>query len=112
MELPFQKRKRIRDPRAITEYKRRHPWCEGCLNARADDVHHVTSRARGGSDVPENFLALCRKCHRAWADVNKTRREWYEARAGVMSEEASAKVRRALRVDEWDNLRRYGVKGE
>lgn len=98
-ELPFQKRKRVKDPRAITEYKRRHLWCEGCTKARTEDVHHLVSRQMGGDDDPSNFLALCRRCHRAWADVNQTRAEWYVTRSGTMSEEARYKVAHALRLE-------------
>ncbi len=39
--------------------------CEEC-GAPAVDVHHITPRSLGGSDEPENLIALCRSvnhCH-------------------------------------------------
>jgi len=44
-------------------------YCEGDdCNARifenTMEMHHVTFRSHGGSDVPENLLALCNLCHR------------------------------------------------
>lgn len=39
--------------------------CEEC-DAPAVDIHHVTPRSLGGSDEPENLIALCRTgkcCH-------------------------------------------------
>lgn len=33
--------------------------CEVC-GAEAVDIHHITSRSLGGSDEPENLIALCR----------------------------------------------------
>jgi 5-methylcytosine-specific restriction endonuclease McrA len=40
--------------------------CEARLEVctiKADHAHHVLSRARGGSDAPENLKALCLPCH-------------------------------------------------
>lgn len=36
--------------------------CEQC-HAVAVDIHHIKFRSRCGRDVPENLIALCRKCH-------------------------------------------------
>lgn len=88
--------KRIRDPRFLASYKRGHPRCEACATARSDDVHHLRSRQMGGSDVPENVLALCRSCHRGWADVNRTRQNWLAQHAATMTDVAWEKVRRVL----------------
>jgi 5-methylcytosine-specific restriction endonuclease McrA len=32
-------------------------------NDRAEQLHHVRSRARGGSHEDENLLSVCRSCH-------------------------------------------------
>lgn len=36
--------------------------CEVC-NKTSTDIHHLTARSRGGKDVIENLMALCRDCH-------------------------------------------------
>jgi 5-methylcytosine-specific restriction protein A len=36
--------------------------CEQC-GKRAVDIHHVKHRSQGGTDEPENLIALCRECH-------------------------------------------------
>ena len=40
--------------------ERDHGWCQvpGCSH-RASHAHHVIPRAQGGSDDPENLVALC-----------------------------------------------------
>lgn len=92
--------KRVKDPRLLRDYKRRHAVCEACAVRRSEDVHHLVSRQKSGGDVEENLLALCRRCHRAWADVNRTRRQWLADHEAAMTVEARAKVKRALRMEE------------
>lgn len=95
--LPLGKTRRVRDPGALTQYKRQHPRCEGCGKAKTDDAHHIRSKAMGGDDDPEtNIIALCRRCHMAWTNVNRTRAEWLDARKATMTPEARAKVLLAL----------------
>lgn len=36
----------------------------GCRSARFLAVHHLTPRAAGGSNEPENLITLCAACHR------------------------------------------------
>lgn len=36
------------------------PWCRV---AAALDLHHVRKRSHGGQDIPDNLVALCRRCH-------------------------------------------------
>jgi len=36
--------------------------CEIC-GKRANDIHHVKYKSRGGQDVIGNLIALCRRCH-------------------------------------------------
>lgn len=48
--------------------KSRPPSCEGCgwappAQGAALHVHHVLSRAKGGSDEPSNLLLVCPNCH-------------------------------------------------
>jgi hypothetical protein len=99
--LPFAKRRRVRDQKAIDAYRLTHPRCEGCGKRKSAEVHHIRSKARGGDDAPENFLALCggaRGCHRAWASIDVTRREWLEKRRSSMTAEAIQKVERVLEL--------------
>lgn len=37
--------------------------CRACGSVHGLDVHHVVLRSLGGSDEPENLIALCRGCH-------------------------------------------------
>jgi len=36
--------------------------CESCTMP-ANSLHHLVFRSHGGSDEPENILALCQICH-------------------------------------------------
>lgn len=38
----------------------------GCAHTRFLEVHHVVSRAQGGSNDAENLITLCAACHRLW----------------------------------------------
>jgi len=46
---------------------KREPLCRECRKAGkltpATDVDHITSRAKGGTDDPENLRSLCESCH-------------------------------------------------
>ena len=46
------------------------PVCQRCHSARSNECHEILSRARGGSilDV-ENIAVLCNPCHR-WITTN------------------------------------------
>lgn len=53
------------------------PMCAVGCGRKADDLHELLSRARGGSITdPENVRAVCRGCHDyitrnpAWAEAN------------------------------------------
>lgn len=37
--------------------------CARCSKRRKLDLHHLLSRARGGTDTLNNIVGLCRKCH-------------------------------------------------
>ena len=39
-----------------------HPWCVNC-GEPATVAHHVVRRRDGGSDDPDNLIALCKTCH-------------------------------------------------
>lgn len=95
-ELAFPKHKRIVDPKALRFYRQHQQACEGCRTRRGVEAHHIKSRARGGDDVAENLLCLCHACHAEWTGVNRTRREWLEARRTKMTDQAIAKVERVL----------------
>jgi len=36
--------------------------CENC-HKKAVDIHHIQFRSKGGEDVIQNLMALCRVCH-------------------------------------------------
>ncbi len=36
----------------------------GCHHTRFLEIHHILPRSRGGSNQPENLMALCSTCHR------------------------------------------------
>ncbi|MCP4573118.1 MAG: HNH endonuclease [bacterium] len=36
----------------------------GCIRTHFLEVHHKTSRARGGTHDPSNLITLCAACHR------------------------------------------------
>ena len=37
--------------------------CQDCGAAGSSEVHHITHRAKGGSDELENLITLCPTCH-------------------------------------------------
>lgn len=41
--------------------------CQPCMSkgqgTPATEVHHIKPKAQGGTDNPENLIAICRKCH-------------------------------------------------
>jgi 5-methylcytosine-specific restriction endonuclease McrA len=41
-----------------------HCRTAGCGSARFLDVHHIKTRADGGSNDPDNLITLCAACHR------------------------------------------------
>jgi len=71
--------------------------CEVC-NAEAVDIHHVTPRSMGGSDEPENLIALCRVkdggtgCHDKAADGDLTKEYLYEIVTGRISKTESLRT--------------------
>ena len=74
------KPRRIRNHKAIQAARK--DYCERC--GRRDlpiEVHHVLHRQMGGGrqlDVPENLLALCVACHRAYYNGRIGREELME----------------------------------
>ncbi|HPF71954.1 MAG TPA: HNH endonuclease, partial [Candidatus Krumholzibacteria bacterium] len=38
----------------------------GCHRRHYLEVHHVTPRARGGTNEASNLVTLCASCHRVW----------------------------------------------
>lgn len=39
------------------------PWCERCNSERSSEVDHIQRLADGGINHPDNYQALCHKCH-------------------------------------------------
>jgi len=73
--------------------------CQPCLAAgmltthkrgASLEVDHITPKAKGGTDDPENLQAICRPCHR-----DKTQREAAEAQG------RAARPRMAFDEDGW-----------
>ena len=70
-------KKRARKNRKYTEVRRsfleENPICQICLERYAEDIHHKEGRDGERLVNVENFMAVCRKCHRgihenpAWA---------------------------------------------
>jgi hypothetical protein len=61
---------RVVDPDAITYVRKQRDGdiClygiikkDGCNGPK--EIHHITTRGAGGSDVPENLITLCHKHH-------------------------------------------------
>lgn len=42
----------------------------GCARTRFLEIHHVVSRAMGGTNDPTNLITLCSACHRLWHERN------------------------------------------
>ncbi len=34
------------------------------------DIHHIVSKAKGGSDAPDNLVTWCKNCHVEWHELN------------------------------------------
>ena len=103
--LPFQKpAKRVVDRKVLVAYHRQYPRCEvaTCVRPAMPEPHHLVSRQRGGSDVDENLISLCRGHHigldHGWHPLGG--RQWYTRFAAELTDEARGKVERALRLDE------------
>lgn len=62
-------RRKVADARTWTELRSEKLFGERCrcCGARADSLHHLVSRSRGGDDVADNLVPLCgdgtRGCH-------------------------------------------------
>jgi len=59
---PVKRGKRLRYFKLARTFKREHPICQKCGEARATDVHHKFGRGKFLNDV-STFVALCRSCH-------------------------------------------------
>ena len=55
----------------IKNYLKEHGYCKEDIilceicGAVSVDIHHKIYRSQGGTDEPENLVALCRSCHEA-----------------------------------------------
>jgi 5-methylcytosine-specific restriction endonuclease McrA len=49
-----------------TQVLRRDNWrCQSCGSMKNLEVHHQEFRSRGGSDLEDNLITLCNRCHSA-----------------------------------------------
>ena len=55
-----------RTKRAVLARDRHRCRAPGCHSIRFLEVHHIVSRAKGGTNDPQNLLTLCAACHRLW----------------------------------------------
>ena len=53
--------------------------CEICSRL-ATDIHHIIYKSQGGSDNPDNLIALCRDCHNKAHDNIFTKKFLYDKR--------------------------------
>lgn len=91
--------RRVKDAKTVARYRAQHRVCEcGCHGNRALEVHHIVSRKMGGGDLDENLLVLTASCHAAWHTWGG--REWFRRRETRMADDACAKIRAALRLDD------------
>ena len=44
-------------------YRRDGYQCAMCSSVNGLQIHHIIKRSQGGSDMPDNLIALCWKCH-------------------------------------------------
>ena len=65
MPSDFKRGPRLRDPDALARFRLANLGepCDRCELRPGVDPHHVQFRSRGGDDVPENLMWLCRACH-------------------------------------------------
>ena len=60
-ESAYPKPRRIRSQSTID--KSRKPLCEVCGSPAHGEPHHIVPRSLLGSDVKENLIQLCHRCH-------------------------------------------------
>lgn len=60
-----------RDPRAIKEFKKKHPYCIIC--GRKAEAHHKVSRGAGGADTENNLAPFCWIHHTEYNRIGKGR---------------------------------------
>jgi len=54
----------IRNQGLMARYLNEHEFCENCLGKKSEHVHHIIHFAKGGPDEYDNYLALCKDCHK------------------------------------------------
>ena len=63
--MDLKPQRRIVDQAALRKFRELRQRCLFCSQASAVDAHHVLPKARGGDDLFENLVPLCRRCHSA-----------------------------------------------
>lgn len=51
-------------------------WCACNCGRRARHIHHIIPQCQGGSDEPENRMAICQKCHVAHHSKKGDFKKW------------------------------------
>lgn len=60
----------LRNNHSYLKYKKKE--CIICHCATNLEVHHVLPICRGGKDIPDNLVTLCKPCHRIITTYHKT----------------------------------------
>ena len=70
--MKFPKRGVIRSKKMYNDYRQKMQGtiCIRCESAEAVEIHHITFKSQGGSDVPQNLAPLCRDCHNRAHGIN------------------------------------------
>lgn len=76
--------------------------CRVCDTQRAAHLHHVASKAQGGSDIRENLLPVCASCH----DLIHGRSSWALAQVRDRITENPAMLDYLVRQKGWEWLNR------
>ena len=83
MESEYLKQRReskLQDKKSYKEvrsaYMKKHPKCEVCKRNNATEIHHIAGRIGNKLTDINNFMSVCRSCHREihdndiWARLN------------------------------------------
>ena len=97
--------RRIVDPDTLRKFVQLGQRCLVCGQKNAVDAHHVLRRSKGGDDLFENLVPLCRRCHGAYHG-NQYINDWgIIVNAGVVR----FKTARWLETDDGRETRAYLV---
>lgn len=91
----FSIEKRITDPKAISLVRKE--YCELCGQKATGEPHHIRPRSLRGSDIIENLIQLCFKCH-LFADNGKISHHQLIA---IVAEREEKEIQEIYRLTGW-----------